>query len=449
MLNRQFAKSPIGVILVFIYLLGIYTDVILYLTPTLFIPTVVAGFAGVLLLIKNRKRVRKSHLRPIFGLLFIALLTLFFAPNRGAYFTERLKGFISLSYALINAYALFLEMSRWDRGAVARIFGIFSILIIVGCFFENYTDFKDTSDTFRSAVFREGVYDASYRDDAQFGIIRPKLFTSEPSHVAKFFLFSVTMWLAVTQRRKKYLKFIAMTVCGFFLIRSPTVLLAVPSALLLFVYLDYGGVRNLLRSAGIEGKFKLSILGISLGIGLIIAFQTILAPRLRLIMIGRDTSFIARILAPPVVTYYTLKKSPFFGAGVAGKEAIMAEIMTTFINFGMLQNMRRLQSQDNLINQIANVFWLHWIYFGLIGGILAAYMLGRLMKNLGVKHYILCTTLILMFSQTMGAYVGARIWTFAFTIFLVSILHARDVADIPQNPPQLHQKRNGYLPSIV
>ena len=298
-------------------------------------------------------------------------------------------------------------------------------------------------------MFREGVYDNPYRDYAQFGMIRPKLFTSEPSHVAKFFLFSVTMWLALTQKRKKYLKFIAMTVFAFFLIRSPIVLLAVPSALLLFVYLDYGGVRNLLRSAGIEGKFKLSILGISLGIGLIVAFQTILAPRLRLIMTGRDTSFIARILAPPVVTYHTLKNSPFFGAGVAGKEAIMTEITTTFISFGMLQNTRRRQSRDNLINQIANVFWLHWIYFGLIGGILAAYMLGRLMKNLGVKHYILCTTLILMFSQTMGAYVGARIWTFAFTIFLVSILHARAVANIPQNPPQLHQKRNGYLPSTV
>ena len=101
--------------LVFIYLFGVYTYVILYLTSTLFIPAALAGFAGVLLLMKNIRRVRGSHLKPIFGFLFIALLTLFFAPNRGAYFTERLKGFISLSYALINAYALFLEMSRWDR----------------------------------------------------------------------------------------------------------------------------------------------------------------------------------------------------------------------------------------------------------------------------------------------------------------------------------------------
>jgi hypothetical protein len=447
-LNRQFAKSPIGVILVFIYLLGIYTDVILYLTPTLFIPTVVAGFAGVLLLIKNRKRVRKSHLRPIFGLLFIALLTLFFAPNRGAYFTERLKGFISLSYALINAYALFLEMSRWDREVVGRIFGIFSVLIIVGCFFENYTDFKDVSNAFRSAVFRYGVYDNPYRDYAQFGMIRPKLFTSEPSYVALFFLFSATIWLALTQRRKKYLKFIAMTMCGFFLIRSPTVLLAVPSALLIFVYLEYGGVRNLLRSARIEGRFKLSILGISLGIGLIIAFQTILAPRIRVIMTGRDISFIGRILAPPVVTYYTLKKSPFWGAGVAGKEAIESEIMTTYMNFGMIHAISRWQT-NTLINQMANIFWLHWIYFGLIGGNLAAYMIGRLMKNLGVKHYILCITWVLIFTQTMGAYVGTQIWTFAFTVFLVSILHARALANTPQSPRQLHQKQNGYLPSTA
>ena len=448
MLSHQFAKNPIGVMLVFIYLFGVYTYVILYLTSTLFIPAALAGFAGVLLLMKNIRRVRGSHLKPIFGLLFIALLTLFLAPNRGAYFIERLKGLIALTYSLINAYALFLEMSRWDREVVGRIFGIFSVLIIVGCFFENYTDFKDVSNAFRSAVFRYGVYDNPYRDYAQFGMIRPKLFTSEPSHVAKFFLFSVTMWLALTQRRKKYLKFIAMTVCAFSLIRSPIVLLAVPSALLLFVYLEYGGIRTLLRSAGV-GRLKLLILGISLGIGLIIAFQTILAPRIRLIMIGRDTSFIGRILAPPVITYYTLKKSPFWGAGVTGKEAIKVEIMAAYMRFGMAQNVRRWQSQNNLINQIANIFWLHWIYFGLIGGILAAYMLGRLMKNLGVKHYILCTTLVLIFSQTMGAYVGAKIWTFAFMVFLVSTLRDRDVADIPQNPPQLYQKRNGYLPSTV
>ena len=435
-----------GVILVFIYLLGVYTGVILYLTPTLFIPTFIAGCAAILLLLKNIRRVQKSHLKPMFGLLVIALLTLFFAPNREAYFIERFKGFISLAYALVSAYVLFLEMSRWDRRAVARVFGVFSVLIIVGCLFENYTDFRDVSDAFRSEVFKQDLYGGLYRDYTQFGMIRPKLFTAEPSHVAKFFLFSVTMWLALTQRRKKYLKLIVMMGVGFFLIRSPIVLLAVPSALLLFVYLDYGGVRKLLSSAGIEGTFKLSILGISLGIGLIVAFQTILAPRIELIMTGRDTSFIGRILAPPVVTYHTLRKSPYFGAGIEGKEAIVRELTAAFASFGMIQNVRGWDF-DILINRIANVFWLHWIYFGLIGGIFAAYMIGRLMKNLGGTHYILCIALVLMFSQTMGGYVSVKIWTFVLMIFLISTLHDRNDTNISQKPSQLYQKKSESLPS--
>ena len=252
MFIQKFLKNPFAVIFVLIYLIGVYTHVVLYLSPFFFIPSIGVGIGGGLLLMKNVRRIRISHLGPILGVLIIGVLTVFWGPEASSYFGERVKGLAYLSYSMGFAYALFLELRQWERGEVAGLFKLLSILIVVGCLLENYTRFRGVSDAFRFAVFRSGVYDSWERDLGTFGMIRPKLFTSEPSYVALLFLFFSTIWLGLSQERRKYLYYGALIAMALFLIRSPIILLAAPIALVVMFYLDYGGLRNFFKNVGDE-----------------------------------------------------------------------------------------------------------------------------------------------------------------------------------------------------
>ena len=52
MFIQKFVKNPFAVIFVLIYLIGVYTHVVLYLSPFFFIPSIGVGIGGVLLLMK-------------------------------------------------------------------------------------------------------------------------------------------------------------------------------------------------------------------------------------------------------------------------------------------------------------------------------------------------------------------------------------------------------------
>ena len=436
MFIQKFVKNPFAVIFVLIYLIGVYTHVVLYLSPFFFIPSIGVGIGGVLLLMKNVRRIRISHLGPILGVLTIGGLTVFWGPEASSYFGERVKGLAYLSYSMGFAYALFLELRQWERREVVGLFKLFSILIVVGCLLENYTSFRNVSDAFRFAVFRSGVYEGVDRDLETFGMIRPKLFTSEPSYVALLFLFFSTIWLGLSQERRKYLYHGLLTAMALFQIRSPIILLAAPIALVVMFYLDYGGLRNFLRMLGMRELAAVMLIALFVVTFLYVAFSTIMARRVQLILAGRGQSFAARIVAPPLIAYQTIKEYPVFGAGITGKEAIEEQMGDIFIALGFAAAVQKWTKAGNLVHKNANFFWLHWIYFGLLGGIGVLWLVYRLMKSLGVTHFYFCSMTLLIISQTTGGYVGTRTWTIVFMVFLVSAFRgtANNVPQI-QNAP--------------
>ena len=439
MFTQKFAKNPFAVIFVLIYLIGVYTHVVLYLSPFFFIPSIGVGIGGVLLLMKNIRRIGKAHLKSILGVLTIGGLTVLFAPEAGLYFGERVKGLAYLSYSMGFAYALFLELRQWERREVAGLFKLLSILIVVGCLLENYTRFRGVSDAFRFAVFRSGVYEGFDRDLETFGMIRPKLFTSEPSYVALLFLFFSTIWLGLSQERRKYLYHGLLTAMALFQIRSPIILLAAPIALVVMFYLDYGGLRNFLRMLGMRELVAVMFIALFVVTFLYVAFSTIMARRVQLILAGRGQSFAARIVAPPLIAYQTIKEYPVFGAGITGKEAIEEQMGDIFIALGFAFAVQKWKAADALVHKNANFFWLHWIYFGLLGGIGVLWLVYRLMKSLGVTHFYFCFMTLLIISQTTGGYVGTRTWTIVFMVFLVSTFRG---ATRTNNVPQIHNAPN-------
>jgi hypothetical protein len=422
MLKKSF-NHIVGYWLIVLYLLGIYTSVHIYSGGRLLVPVFVAGIAGFLLLIKNHKRIRVRHVKAIILIVAIVWLSVLF-KGVDAFFIERVKGGIQITYSILLAYGFFLEISRWKKEQVAKLFYYASLLIIIGCALENYTPFKILSDNFRYAVFHSGIYDALDRDIGFFGRERPKLFTSEPSHVSKFLLFSITLWLALSlKNRKFYIKAILVSLAAAFVTGSPSLVLIVPISLIIAVYLEGNGLYPFLKRMSI-GKFLSYFVVILLMLGtLTVAVTTVLSGRLTA-MIEEEGSIIIRVVAPPLITFDVLQEYPMWGAGITGKEMVADKIFYRLTDdFGLTY----ITEIEWATNMVTNAFWLHWIYLGLFGGILMGWAIYLLMKVLGVKHYLYCLFLILIFSQTMGGYVGPKTWTIIFGIVLTSILMSKEL----------------------
>ncbi len=411
-------KSLIGVALVVLYLVGIYTHVTLFVTPATPWPAAAAGVAGILLLIKNSSAIRQKHVTPIFLFLVVAFLSIMFAPKFSVLLGERTKSLLLLTYSVSVSYGLYLEIVRWRRDEVARLFLTASILIIVGCALEDFTAFRGISDAFREAVFpHQFLYVANVRDQTLFGMIRPKLFTAEPSFVAIFFVLTTTVWLVLSTSPSRFLKYFLFLGLGLFLIRSPVMLLGT----------IIGGAAALTlsspdsRSHMVTRTSRIPLIGLALFVSAVIlyvALTTILSDRLDVVLAGRDDSFTIRITAPFQIAWETIARNPFFGAGLGGREAILDIVLQTYLPV--------LVRIDHVYNRLAigitSVFWLHWVFFGLVGGVAALMAIIKLMRGLGAGSLIFPAIVLLGFSQTMGAYVGPRYWTIFFLVMAATHL---------------------------
>ena len=80
----------------------------------------------------------------------------------------------------------------------------------------------------REKIFKGNLYDADLRDIYFYGMIRPKLFTEEPSHVAKFYLICLFVWFSLSENKVRYIIMLLFTVLGIVLIRSHLVLIIIP-----------------------------------------------------------------------------------------------------------------------------------------------------------------------------------------------------------------------------
>lgn len=410
--------------LVLLYLAGIYTYIRLPVGGPE-VPAVLAGVAGAGLLAANLRQIQTRHLLALSVPLGVAFLSVLLGMDPQRLVTSRVLSFIYLLYSVAIGYALYLELSGWSRREVAALFLGVMLFILVGCALEDYVPlFRSLSNAFRSAVFERGVYGADTRDQVLFGMIRPKLFTSEPSHVAKFFLLSSTVWLGLTNTRYRYLKFGAMAAAALILIRSPILILTVPLALIVKIWLDSDGVIRTMTRAPTRDRLFLAALMVA-GVALLgVAIGTILQERFLRILAGRDGSFFLRIVAPMQIAVRAILHNPVFGVGLGGNDAIADEMRAVF----RLSTVDVGRIEDNLASKVFNLFWMHWMFLGLVGGTAVLAALGWMTRVLGGRRLAFVFLSLLIFSQTMGGYVGARAWTFLFMLVIVSVVVTRDAA---------------------
>src|SRR5262249_21950485 len=83
----------IDVGLVFLFLIGIYTGWTLQLTPTVPVPSAIAGLAGLVLLWRRRDRIEPTHVNAFALLMFVLFASVFAAPDFN-FFPKRITGLI-------------------------------------------------------------------------------------------------------------------------------------------------------------------------------------------------------------------------------------------------------------------------------------------------------------------------------------------------------------------
>jgi hypothetical protein len=357
----------------------------------------------------NAPRVRVTHLAWLAGLVGIAAVTVFLAPQAGAYLGPRAKGLVLWAYSLVCAYALILEMTRWPREHLARLMLGFSLILLAGCVLEVAGLLRPISDAFRRAAFPTGALVFRARDLEIAGFERPRLFVSEPSDVAKFLLLISFAYVTLSTSRFRHAVGLGLCVAATALTRSPIAVLLLPLQALVMVL-----GRPLIPGRRLMSR-PLAATVLVVAAVLATAFATaLLASRIQQAAEGRDASSVIRVVAPVVIAWETLNASPWWGAGISGTESIEEAIVAGFELAGIaaLADPAALNSEMTLANLVGNAFWLHWINFGLLGGLLALWLLRGLMHSLGIKRLWFAFGAMLVFSQTMGGAHAPYFWSF-------------------------------------
>jgi len=411
----------LDMVLVGVFLLGIYLGVAIQVTSRIPIPAAPAGAAGLFLLWRRRDRIVPSHLTALVVVVLLYLMSIFSATDL-AFLSKRFTGLVQLTYSLVIGYGLFLTLIQAERRQLAGLFLGFSLVILVGALLEDYAGLRDISDRVRLAIYHQGIYDADLRDEILYGRIRPRLFTSEPSAVTFGYTLFCFGWLVTTRMRLRLLVYLALAGAALFALPGPTLLLLLVLAIPYQVFLD-GESRTGKRGAG--GFVKAVIGAVAL---IAIAFfvgTSVFAERLREISNGQDASFFFREVGPALTAFEVIKHYPWAGAGLTGEPFINSLVINVFVK---APGFSEAWVYDKVADVLANYFWLHWIYLGLVWGTITLVALTAWLKVLKVPSVAFCWVVWVILGQASGAYVSPKTWTVFVLAAALSVLCRRSAA---------------------
>ena len=414
-ININYVKqtNKIDIFFSFIFLFGLYSGISLYITDELFIPYILCGISAIYFFIMSLNDLKVYQLSPVVYLAVITFIGIIFSDQMSEYFVERFKGFVQLFYSIIISFVFYLNLKKWKPRAVCSLFLVFIILILIGTFFEIFTDFKEVSDDFREKIFKGNLYDSDLRDIYFYGMIRPKLFTEEPSHVAKFYLICLFVWFSLSENKVRYIIMLLFTVLGIVLIRSHLVLIIIPITIIVEAFYRKKVkfyVQNKYKVLAVDKSF--AILVILVAIILILSINIIIDKRVNQIISGDDESFKIRFTGPIIIAFEVLKKYPLFGAGISGKEAIEEIINNVYYKIDV--------KYFSVYSFSTNIIMSFFIYYGVLGGILFGFGIYIFIKRQKIEQIKYLFIIFIMYSQTMGGFVSMRPWGYLFIIAAVT-----------------------------
>jgi hypothetical protein len=406
-------------LLIVVFMIGMYTNYTIFITPRVPFPLVPSGVAGLLLLWRRRDSITQAGLVGMVGLVLLYLVSILCATDL-SFLGRRTNGLLQITYSIAIGYGLFLTVSQGSRRQVAGIFLGFALVIAAGCLLETYGGFRPVSDAVRRVIYSRGVYENDLRDVLLYKQIRPKFFASEPSSVTFCYAIFSFVWFVTSRMRGKLLAYLALITVGMFAMPGPTLLLMLLLALpyMLFLASRHDGHLDYVRLV------RLMCVAALLCAVAWIAGETLFAARLQEIGRGNDPSFFYRVLGPALAGVHILARYPIAGAGLTGEPFIEGTVTNIYVQSPAYSVGWEVVSPATEL--LINFFWLHWIYLGIVWGIVITAAWSLWLRRLGVPSVAFCWFVWILMGQAAGAYVGPTCWAVLFLSGAAALLHEKE-----------------------
>jgi hypothetical protein len=404
--------------LVALFMVGMYTNFTVQVSAKVPFPSAPAGVAGLILLWRRRDQISSRALGGLIAILLLYLASIFYATNLN-FLQRRTNGLIQLTYSFIIGYALFLTITRTSRSQFAGLFLSFSLVILAGCLLESYAGLRPVSDAVRNVLYSRGVYENDLRDMLLYGRARPKFFASEPASVTFCYTLFTFLWVVVSPWRFKLLAYVGLIGLGLFAMPGPTLLLML---LLVLPYMLFLASR---QSGRLDfGRFLIvACVATVFGCAFVVLAEAAFPLRFEEAMSGNDPSFFYRVRGPAIAGIEVMKHYPFAGAGLTGEPFIEGDVTNVYMRSSGYSGGWAIPSPATEL--LINYFWLHWIYFGVVWGVVLVIAVTAWLRILGVPSPAFCWMTWAILGQAAGAYVGPTCWAVLFLAGAAAVLHQR------------------------
>lgn len=406
---------------VFVIFFGVHTNL-----SAPFLPHAFVAFVGALgVAVVNRDRFTPSVLIWFIGLLLSLTLIEFLSELFGGEgIADGIRAVLNLGYDIFIGFAAFVGLLRLGPGGIRWLFLSVLIVLLVGAALEVANVTKSASDWFRVNTLQSGIYDRDQRDIADFGMIRPKFFASEPAKLGETMSIAFVLWLSMVRRVTVPTGIVAflLLALGLFLVRSPVIV---------FGAIAYGLVCCAAPSAPVgvvrRSVAKFIIIGYNI--------LALLVPTLAYWMINNIPStpqyftagsFFARIIAPYYMAVEALRNRPLFGIGLGADDALTRLAIGAYTATGRIHEVP-IDAWATLGPNACSAFWFSFISIGVVGSLVLFVFVAFFLKVLKVEvkaivvYGIVFSTFWLMFGR-MNSPVA---WVTLFMV--VAICHMRTV----------------------
>jgi hypothetical protein len=428
--------------LVCLFLIGLYTNFTVQISTKVPFPSAPSGIAGLILLWRRRNRI---SVKPLAWFLIVVALYLasMLSADDITYLNRRTNGLIQLTYSLTIGFALFLTVTQARPGQIATLFLVFALVIAVGCLLEAYGGLRPVSDAVRKVIYSRGVYENDLRDVLLYHRVRPKFFASEPSSVTFCYALLCFLWMVISRWRWKLLLYVGLVALGLFAMPGPTLLLML---VLLLPYMLCLASRK--RGRLNPGRLLLVACVSAAALAAFAVLASALFPtRLNDILSGNDPSFFYRVLGPGMAGIDIVKHFPFAGAGLTGEPFIEERVTNLYVRSPAYSAHWEVVSPATEL--LINYFWLHWVYLGLVWGLIMFAALSMWLRALHVPSVAFVWISWAIMGQASGAYVGPTCWAVFFLTGAAAVLYQRGEQPTypygerpsPRSPPRLRLLR--------
>lgn len=370
---------------------------LLYINPPIYINAVyVSGLAFFLVLfpsfIVSYKLISVKISKYLFSLFVFLLLSIFIVSD------PLLERIMSLGQLCLGIFSFTLAIRYFTKSKnstdVLKLYLCFILFIIIGCFSEVYLGMDMVSDSVRFYLFSDTgfLYESDFRDVEKTGFIRPKLFTSEPSHVIKMYM-ALSIGIAhFINSKLRLLVWLMSAGILFYLFHSLSILAV---AFVIVLYHFFKRYRFAVKSFPYLFLLVIAVLVLifnesygTWGIDLFFA-----------------TSENIRVFYPLMTLADVLKENPMFGVGVGDKGQLLELSRIT----PYIENQLLIDKKVSIGN---NALLRHFMYFGAVGGVLFFWLFRGLLRVLlcdrNNVHFIMFS--IFVFLTQIGSIVSLQTW---------------------------------------